>query len=103
MDNILCRIRLRSEGILIPEAEKFWEPKPYEELYDLRSDPHELSNLAEDRQYQGSIKEIREVLYKWIIETREYGTGLVYPMFIGFALDQTYLNCGLELPELLNV
>ena len=22
----------------------------------------------------------------------------VYPMFIGFALDQTYLNCGLELP-----
>jgi HEAT repeat protein len=23
----------------------------------------------------------------------------VYPMFIGFALDQTYLNCGLEIPE----
>jgi hypothetical protein len=22
----------------------------------------------------------------------------IYPMFIGFALDQTYLNCGLELP-----
>jgi len=22
----------------------------------------------------------------------------LYPMFIGFALDQTYLNCGLELP-----
>ena len=22
----------------------------------------------------------------------------VYPMFIGFALDQTYLNCGLDLP-----
>ena len=22
----------------------------------------------------------------------------VYPMFIGFALDQTYLNCGLKLP-----
>ena len=22
-----------------------------------------------------------------------------YPMFIGFALDQVYLNCGLEIPE----
>jgi N-sulfoglucosamine sulfohydrolase len=23
----------------------------------------------------------------------------LYPMFIGFALDQAYLNCGLEVPE----
>jgi arylsulfatase A-like enzyme len=66
VDNILCRIRLRSEGILNPEAEKFWEPKPYKGLYDLRSDPYELTNLGEDPQSQGTVKEMREVLYKWI-------------------------------------
>jgi arylsulfatase A-like enzyme len=65
--------RLRNEGTLNPEAEKFWEPKPYEELYNLGSDPFELTNLAEDPQYQGTVKEMRDVLYKWILEHRDVG------------------------------
>jgi hypothetical protein len=65
--------RLRNEGRLNPETEKFWEPKPYEELYDLESDPHELTNLAEDPQYRGTVKEMRDVLYKWILEHRDVG------------------------------
>jgi N-sulfoglucosamine sulfohydrolase len=65
--------RLRNEGILNPEAEKFWKPKPYEELYDLKSDPQELSNLAENPQYRGTVNEMREVLYKWIRDSRDVG------------------------------
>lgn len=65
--------RLKREGTLNPEAEKFWEPKPYEELYDLEKDPFELANLAEDPQYQNTVKEMRDALYRWILEHRDVG------------------------------
>jgi len=65
--------RLRNEGRLNPEARKFWEPKPYEELYDLENDPFELTNLTKDPQYQNSVKEMKDVLYKWILEHRDVG------------------------------
>ena len=65
--------RLKREGTLNTEAEKFWEPKSYEELYDLQNDPFELANLAEDPQYRGTVKEMRDVLYGWILEHRDIG------------------------------
>ncbi|KPL16398.1 MAG: hypothetical protein AMS23_01020 [Bacteroides sp. SM1_62] len=65
--------RLRNEGRLNPEARKFWEPKPYEELYDLENDPFELTNLTKDPQYQNTVKEMKDVLYKWILEHRDVG------------------------------
>jgi len=65
--------RLKQEGTLNTEAEKFWEPKPYEELYDLQNDPFELVNLAEDPQYRETVKEMRDVLYGWILEHRDVG------------------------------
>jgi uncharacterized sulfatase len=38
--------RLHDEGKLTAEQDAFWRPKPPEELYDLRTDPDEVHNLA---------------------------------------------------------
>jgi hypothetical protein len=65
--------RLRAEGKLNPEAEKFWQPKAYEELYDLEADPHELNNLAGDPAYVSKKKEMQDVLYNWMQEHRDVG------------------------------
>jgi N-sulfoglucosamine sulfohydrolase len=65
--------RLKNEGELNPEAEKFWEPKAYEELYDLASDPGELINLAGDPGQADRISKMHRVLYDWMLETRDLG------------------------------
>ena len=65
--------RLRDEGNLNPEAEQFWQPKAYEELYDLKNDPDELNNLAGDPGYQGTVETMRDALYKWMIENNDVG------------------------------
>ena len=44
-----------------------------EELYDLRSDPHELVNLVEDPTYAGDLKSLRELLAKSIEATGDLG------------------------------
>ena len=35
------------------------------ELYDLRSDPLELHNLAEHPEYQATIERLRDTLFAW--------------------------------------
>ena len=52
--------RLRKEGKLSAEAEKMWQPKGVEELYDLQNDPHELKNLAGIVAYQSKVVELRK-------------------------------------------
>lgn len=39
--------------------------KPTEELYDLQSDPHEISNLANDPEHQAKLAEMRTALADW--------------------------------------
>ena len=65
--------RLKKTGGLNPEAEKFWEPKPWEELYDLAGDPGELVNLAGDPAHRETARSMREALYGRMIETRDVG------------------------------
>ena len=61
--------RLHAEGKLTPEQELFMAPqKPGEELYDLKSDPHELHNLAGSEKHQKILHGLREVLQKWMAE-----------------------------------
>ncbi|MFP6592268.1 MAG: sulfatase-like hydrolase/transferase [Candidatus Latescibacterota bacterium] len=47
--------------------------KPLEELYDLDSDPEEVSNLADDPAFYDVRDELRQKLFAWMIETRDLG------------------------------
>ena len=43
--------------------------RPAEELYDLRSDPGQLENVAGKREYERSKKDLRAMLDKWMRDT----------------------------------
>lgn len=47
----------------------FRTPRPAEELYDLRLDPHELSNLAGDERYAPVLRAMRAALADWEAKT----------------------------------
>jgi len=49
-----------------PAAEWFAETRPAEELYDLRSDPDEISNLAADPAHEEQLQKMRGMLEDWI-------------------------------------
>jgi uncharacterized sulfatase len=66
--------RLHAEGKLDEnQARPFIAPRPVEELYDIKADPHELTNLAGDRKYAAVLKELRARLAEWIEDTRDIG------------------------------
>jgi len=65
--------RLYDEGKLKPPQTYFWEPKPYEELYDLESDPDEVRNLAGVPHYRPVLERMRKALDQWILEVRDVG------------------------------
>lgn len=57
---------LNMEGKLTPEQARFMAPrKPEEELYDLRTDPHELKNLASDPAHRAALDTMRAELAAW--------------------------------------
>ena len=66
--------RVHAEGKLPPAARLFMaERKPVEELYDLKNDPYEINNLAEDPKYADRLKRMREVHLQWVRETKDLG------------------------------
>ncbi|MEE2753189.1 MAG: sulfatase [Candidatus Latescibacterota bacterium] len=57
---------LKAQGKLNEAQEKFLAPcRPYEELYDLASDPYELNNLAADDSSAGILADLSSRLDKW--------------------------------------
>jgi arylsulfatase len=46
-------------------------PEGYEELYDLESDPQEMTNLAKDAGYQQQIYEMKDRLLHWLTTSDE--------------------------------
>lgn len=57
---------MHMKGELTPAQDRFMQPtKPEEELFDLRSDPYEIHNLADDPQYAGVKKRLRAELERW--------------------------------------
>lgn len=51
----------------------FFGPRPTEEFYDLRNDPHEINNLAVDPDHQVELERHRKILEGWIENTDDKG------------------------------
>lgn len=65
--------RARAEGLLPKHAEAMFRPRPVEELFDVKADPYELNNLANNPGFRFVLEEMRSLLNKWILETRDTG------------------------------
>ena len=73
---IIQRLRqLHAAGRLNPLAKRilFAPQRPPEELYLYSQDAWQITNLAEQPQYQTQLKRHREALKKWILETKDPG------------------------------
>lgn len=61
-------------GKLTPEQSYFWQtPRASEELYDLQSDPWEVTNLASDPAHQSTLERFRKATRDWMLRTRDVG------------------------------
>jgi uncharacterized sulfatase len=65
--------RLFQEDKLPPEQARFWQTKPAEELFDLRTDPDEVRNLAGSPQHQETLKKFRDETHDFLLRTRDTG------------------------------
>lgn len=62
--------RLREQGRLTPaQADIFLAPRPAEALFDVRKDPHQLTNLAAEPGAREILEHLRGVLTQWQEET----------------------------------
>lgn len=55
----------------LTEAQRniFWNPCPQEELYNVDSDPHQITNLASDPKHQEALQQARTLLMQWTKQT----------------------------------
>ena len=60
-------------GELTPTQALPYGPRPAEELYDLKEDPHETVNLADDPDHQEILKAMRALVEAWIADTDDKG------------------------------
>jgi len=61
------------DGTLTPVQDRFWHPKPPEELYDLHTDPDEVRNLVGDPRHRAVLDRLREALDEHILEVHDNG------------------------------
>jgi uncharacterized sulfatase len=66
--------KAEAAGNLSPAMALFSAPrKPVEELYDLKNDPQEIRNLAEDPEQQKRLRQMRTALATWQNEVGDIG------------------------------
>jgi N-sulfoglucosamine sulfohydrolase len=72
---ILPLLRMMNhEKLLTPDQAYFFESeKEIEQLYDLKEDPWELQNLANDPNYQSVKDELNQKLFHWIRSSNDQG------------------------------
>jgi hypothetical protein len=61
------------EGTLTAVQDRFWDPKPWEELYDLVKDPDQVTNLADVPRYRATRRRLRDALDEHLIEINDNG------------------------------
>lgn len=66
--------KLHADGKLNKIQDRFWsDERPAEELYNLRTDPHEIHNLAPEPRLKPVLEAHRKILTRWICETGDRG------------------------------
>jgi arylsulfatase A-like enzyme len=60
-------------GALTNVQDRFWGPKPREELYDMQADPDALTNLADDPAHAGQLARMRADLDAQMIAIHDCG------------------------------
>lgn len=54
--------RAHRAGTLTAQQDRFFQPRPFEELFDLETDPDELRNRADDPAAEGELNRLRRAL-----------------------------------------
>ena len=63
-------MEMHKAGKLTPaQTFLFVEPRPFEELYDLESDPYALDNVIDDPKHRAELNGLRTLLDNWRVET----------------------------------
>ncbi|MEC3947978.1 sulfatase-like hydrolase/transferase [Sphingobium sp. HWE2-09] len=65
--------RMHLEGKLPLLQDRFFQPRPHEELYDLQTDPGEMTDLAASTQAASVLREMRAALDRHMIEINDNG------------------------------
>ena len=65
--------RLKNEGLLHEEALKMWGTKPIEELYNLKTDPFELNNVAFNTENKELKDSLSKVIHEWARKNPDTG------------------------------
>jgi len=61
------------DGTLNPVQDRFFQPKPFEELYDLAADPHEINDLAASPEHRATLAELSGALDAQMLAINDNG------------------------------
>jgi arylsulfatase A-like enzyme len=62
-------LELKEQGKLNKTQMRWFNTKPYEELYDTESDPYQFHNLAANPAFKAKLNQLRSVFEGWMNET----------------------------------
>jgi len=71
---------MHAAGELNAVQDRYFQPKPMEELYDLAADAHMVRNLAVEAEHEATLAAMRRTLRAWQLETRDLGLLPEYEM-----------------------
>ncbi|ROO85777.1 arylsulfatase A-like enzyme [Actinocorallia herbida] len=61
------------DGVLDPVQNRYWRPKPAEELYDLRVDPDEVDDLANEPGHRAVLHRLSAALDRRLLDVNDNG------------------------------
>lgn len=73
MDLMKEILKFREDGKLNKVQQRWFMAKPKEELYDVKNDPYELKNLADDPDYKNVLNRLKAAHERWIKEIKDLG------------------------------